>query len=173
VIELIKSPINGYSCRADPGEPGAGTPRLSINDTEGRIISELVRGLSVLEIGTGLGVSTRWLASTARRVLTLDCDSWVQDHIWPTLPASVICLRELRGARYCLEAAFIDGSHQYQAVMTDITLAMLNVKPGGLLIFHDLYIADVERALVDRNLLFVHIQSTAGLALAWNEVSHA
>lgn len=171
MIDLIPSAINGYGCLADPGEPGTNAPRLSINDVEGRILSELVRGLSVLEIGTGLGVSTKWMAKTAAGVYTVDIDPWVQEHVFPTMPGNVICLGSLPQLDRCFAAAFVDGCHDYESVRKDIVTGRLYVKRGGLLIFHDLYIEGVKRAIDeafgDR---YIHIQTIAGMALAWNDI---
>jgi hypothetical protein len=168
-VELIASPINGYACPSDPGEPGTGKPRLSINNEEGRILQALIRGYEVLEIGTGLGVSTGFLAQAANRVFTVDIDPWVHEYIWPTLPKNVITLKEITGIRLCVQATFIDGMHEYEAVKRDIEIARLCTRQHGLIIFHDLYIAGVAQALIDSGLPFVHIQTTAGMAVAWND----
>lgn len=175
MIGLLPSAINGYACSTDPGELDfygnrTNEPRLSINDVEGRILSELVRGLSVLEIGTGLGVSTRWMAKTAAGVYTVDADPWVQEYVFPTLPGNVICMTELPPLDRCFAAAFVDSCHDYQAVRVDIRTVRMWVKQGGLLIFHDLYIEGVKRAIDEAfGDKFIHIQTTAGMALAWND----
>ena len=75
----------------DPGEPTTGDPRLSVTDEEAAILSVLAHGRTVVEFGTGLGVSTRALAQTAQLVCTVDVDEWVQDTIWPDLPVNVVC----------------------------------------------------------------------------------
>lgn len=170
MVDILPSPINGYYSPQDKGEPGREQPRLSISDQEGRIISELVRGLNVIEIGTGLGVSTKWLASKAQHVYTCDIDPWVQENIWPTLPTNVECSSTLVNIYIeKADAAFIDGRHEYAFVMADIATVKELVKPGGLLIFHDLYLPDVIRALSDSAIEFMHIQSGGGIAVAWNQ----
>jgi hypothetical protein len=168
---LIPSPVNGYSCPADPGEPGTGVPRLSISDEEGRVLIELTRGRSVVEFGTGLGVSTKYLAKKAQFVLTYDIDPWVATNIAPSLPAGVQftdCLPFLN-INGKFDCAFIDSLHTYEQCTVDIILARQLVKQGGLIIFHDLYIAGVRRAIEESGLPFIHIQTVAGMAFIWND----
>ncbi len=57
-------------------------------------IEALVRGLDVLEIGTGLGVSTEWMARTAHSVVTVDIDPWVWKHVFPYLSREGMMLLE-------------------------------------------------------------------------------
>ena len=170
MIELEPSPINGYQCQADPGEPGTNAPRLSINDVEGRLLFALVRGLDVLEIGTGLGVSTEWMARTANLVVTIDIDPWVQKHVYPYLSEKIIPLVDtssLSGSDF--DACFIDGLHTFEQCKADIITARKHVKRGGLIIFHDFYIEPVRAAILDSGLRYVHIQTKAGMVVAWNE----
>jgi predicted O-methyltransferase YrrM len=170
-MNLIPSPINGYACPEDTGEPGTNAPRLSVNNDEARIVSELLRGRWVLEIGTGLGVMTHALAAVTDLIVTVDIDPWVQENIVPTLPKHVqfTTNAESIGVLHWFDAAMIDGSHKYEDVMRDIGIVRKLVKPGGLLIFHDLYLSPIYNALTDSKVNFIHIQSIAGLAVAWND----
>lgn len=170
-MKLIPSPINGYACPDDPGEPGTRQPRLSVNDHEARLLAELLRGRWVLEIGTGLGVATRVIAAATERIITVDIDPWVKENIVPTLPEHVQFVSDIDSIKvlHWFDAAFVDGLHSYQAVMQDIVNVRRLVKRGGLLIFHDLYLPPVEQALIDSGVAFTHVQSAAGIAVAWND----
>jgi hypothetical protein len=70
-----------YSHPEDPGEAyyGGSPKRLSVTDEEAEILAKLATGMTVLELGTGLGVSTKALASTAKSVITVDPDPWVRE----------------------------------------------------------------------------------------------
>lgn len=129
-----------YVCPEDPGEPGGPVParRVSVTDEEGRMLAEMVAGLEVLEIGTGLGVSTRWMAGTARRVYTVDVDEWVRAEVWPGLAGLenvVVCKTVAEVGE--VDAAFIDGCHEAGPVERDARDALARVRPGGLVLFHD------------------------------------
>jgi hypothetical protein len=127
-----------YMAPDDPGEPGTLKPRISVTDAEGEILRELVRGLEVLEIGTGLGVATRYMAQSAAHVWTVDPDEWVHLVVWPelevlsnvtTIPAADIGL--------CVDAVFVDGNHFPARVANDFETAEKVLRDGGLLIAHD------------------------------------
>ena len=162
---------NGWTHTDDPGEVGPDgnrqQKRWSINNIEARLVSELCRGLSVLEIGTGLGVSTREIAKLAKFVYTVDIDPWVEKIIAPTLPKNVIFFNNTP-EHITVDAAFIDGLHTYEQCCKDIDFAKSVVKPDGLLIFHDLYISGVHRAIVEKIPDFVEIKTYAGIGIAWN-----
>ena len=168
-MNLHKSPVNGYYCKNDPGEPNWNTPRLSVNDIEARIVSEFCRGLDVLEIGTGLGVSTREMAKRARKVHTVDIDLWVKNNIVPGLPENVVFWESIENIPKGLGAAFVDGYHEYMQCLKDIEDVKRLVKPGGILLFHDYRMPAVFRAVSVSGLDAVVIETTAGLGLAWNE----
>lgn len=130
----------------DPGEPSTGAPRLSVTDLEAAILAELVAGLTVLEIGTGLGVSTTAMAATARRVFTVDVDEWVQETIWPHLPTNVMPCKDVRSVAF-VDAAFIDGDHSTEATARDIA----DAKRAGaeLILVHDARATPVSDAFDD------------------------
>ena len=162
---------NGWLSRDDPGEPGLQTPRWSINEIEGQILAELVKGYDVLEIGTGLGISTMFLFSTAKILWTFDIDPWVQDRVFPLLPKAIFTSKVFPdvspGVRK-FDAAFIDGFHEYQSVMEDIAKARKVVKDGGLLLFHDVNILGVKNAILSSGLGLIEIKTAAGMGMAWN-----
>lgn len=92
---MIPHPKGGRYRADDPGEPTTGVPRVSIADDEVELLASLVAGKRVLEIGTGLGVSARAMASTATEVVTVDIDPWVHANVWPLLPRNVRCCAEI------------------------------------------------------------------------------
>ena len=139
---LVRVDSGSYVCPDDPGEmkygAGRGLPRVSITDAEGALLAELVSGLEVLEIGTGLGVSTQWMANTAKRVYTVDIDEWVWRAVWPGLAeqSNVVTCSSVEQVPK-VGAAFIDGCHLVESVERDTREAMRHVGAGGVLIFHD------------------------------------
>ena len=171
-MNLTPAP-NGWMRQDDPGEVGPDgnrqQKRWSINAVEAKLVSELCRDLRVLEIGTGLGVSTKEIAKLAKFVYTVDIDEWVEKVIAPTLPNNVIFFNNTHDIEYIkVEAAFIDGLHTYEQCCKDIDFAKSVVKPDGLLIFHDLYISGVHSAICEKLPDFVEIKTYAGIGIAWN-----
>lgn len=167
-MRLQKAP-NGWSCLDDPGEPGTNKPRWSVNDTEGRLLSELFRGLIVLEIGTGLGMSTKRIAETAAYVHTVDIDNWVRENVAPGLPDNVMFYDSLAKVPKLLDAAFLDGLHSYDQCTQDIKDAKTIVKKGGIIVFHDVKMKAVYAAIEESKLYGVEIKTPAGMALCWND----
>lgn len=119
----------------DRGEPRIGTPRVSIADDEVSVLAWLAQGHDVLEIGTGLGISTRALAQRAHTVTTHDIDEWVHDNIWPDLPATCVADRMTLHGPFTF--AFIDGDHSGPAIDEDVALAERLMPEGGLIVCHD------------------------------------
>ena len=170
-LRLVPSQFNGYFSPQDPGEPGRDIEhRLSVSDEEAWILSEFFRDKVVLEIGTGLGVSTRKMAETAIVVYTVDIDPWVQEMVVPTLPGNVKFFNntnKLPKGDAAFEAAFIDGLHSYNQCKQDILTCKKLVQKGGMIVLHDLYIEGVNYAVADF-FPYVHIRTKAGMALIWN-----
>jgi SAM-dependent methyltransferase len=160
---------NGWLCPDDPGEPGRLEPRWSVNLIEARIVSELCRGLDVLEIGTGLGVSTKEIAKRAKSVYTVDIDRWVKKNVEPDLPDNVYFFDNIEKVLPILDAAFIDGLHSFNQCTADIQDARRIVKPDGLFIFHDMKMPEVFRAVMGSGLEVSCIDTYAGMALGWNK----
>jgi len=164
-MSLIPQENGSYRHPDDPGEPTTGEPRLSITDLEGEILAAFVAGCAVLEIGTGLGVSTRAMATTARSVTTLDVDEWVHANIWPTLPDNVTGVTSISDLVGTYGAVFIDADHSTEAVAADLELA-LDVCDAGLIIAHDtnaVAVRDGLRAAEDWH----WINTTHGLGVLW------
>lgn len=137
-VELFEHKGTGYMSAQDPGEPGYQIVlrRTSITDEEGRLLSALVRDRKVLEIGTGLGVSTRYLAATAYHLTTVDTDPWVQACIHSVL-TDVTCLQELP-SKGEWDVVFVDGNHVKDQAVKDVRWALEHVVKGGLVIVHDI-----------------------------------
>ena len=168
-LEFVKEE-NGWSCSADPGEPGYDSKlkRWSVGGTEARLLSELFRGLTVLEIGTGLGVSTRGIATTAVLVHTIDIDPWVKKHVAPDLPENVV-FHDSREFIPKVDATFIDGLHTYEQCCLDMEFAKEKTKPGGLIVLHDFNGKEIQDAIGEANLFGFQIVTGAGMALLWND----
>ena len=161
--ELIPHSTGSYMHPADPGEPSTGDPRLSVTDVEADLLAALVVGREVIEIGTGLGVSTRALARTAKTVVTVDIDEWVQETIWPTLPANVIPSPVVPVGKL-FDAAFIDGDHSTDAVVADWLAVAPLVRQNGLVLAHDTNSKHVRDGLPSG---FVFVETTHGVGILW------
>ncbi len=171
MTDLTRHDRGMYTHPADPGEPSTGRYRVSVTEEECRILGWLARDCRVLEIGTGLGVSTRALASTALHLCTVDIDPWVHREVWPTLPDIVVALPEPpKAMRYPwrYDMALIDGDHEYEAVKKDLEDVWRLVDPGGLIVLHDCNLADVRRAAEERGKL-VTLDTAGHLGLLWRE----
>jgi len=171
VSALLRTANGAWAHRDDPGEPGWGDkPRWSVTPREAGILGALARGRVVLEIGTGLGISTAALAAAAERVLTVDIDPWVAVTVAPGLPANVAFYADRAAlpadARWSL--AFIDGYHHCAAVSEDIRFARARLERPGLIVLHDGRMPHVqfgmEQAKVDLGTAFP-MATEAGLIL--------
>lgn len=125
----------------DPGEPGYPDTRQrwSVSARERQILAALARGQRVLEVGTGLGISTEAMAETAHNVVTIDPDPWVAENIVPHLPGNVVHVDralDVPGGE-CFGLVFIDGLHSPEAVADDIALAELVLAKPGVIVLHD------------------------------------
>lgn len=129
----------------DPGEPRHGRPRVGVAPEECELLRRFSHDARVLEIGTGLGFSTRaFIEGGARAVDTVDIDPWVRETIVPALekearaaeiPFRAIADRAFIGFGY--DIAFIDGAHDFESVRSDAVLAIMSARHGGLIFFHD------------------------------------
>lgn len=152
--------VRGGSLRAldDPGEPVVAAPRISIAEDEVVELRRLLAGRAVLEIGTGLGVSTRALAAAARRVVTVDVDPWVRAEVWPELARlgveTAADVRSVAG----IDAAFIDGLHTAEAVEADTRAAL--AAGALLLVFHDAQLDEVRAGAARAGCPFDYILPT-------------
>jgi len=119
--------------------------RSSVTNQEALILSSLAEGKRVLEIGSGVGVSTVALAHKAKHVVSVDPDEWVQE-VLAGIP-NVTIIPDVFKATGPFDMAFIDGLHDFVNVCLDVENALLLVKPDGLFAFHDMGHADVGAAV--------------------------
>ena len=119
---------------------------MSVTDDECRVLAWLAERRDVLEIGTGLGVSTRAMAETARGVMTVDPDPWVANNVSfvgiNVLPTTELDADEWRR----FDLAFIDGDHSEEAVLADLRAVIPLLRPGGLIVLHDTNLCGVRGA---------------------------
>ena len=176
MIELAPYPAGGYVATSDPGEPTTGRPRVSITDEEGARLADMLAGMTVLEIGTGLGKSTMAIQNTAYLVMTIDPDPWVHANVWPLLRQpkwsvnggslpSIACLASLDGVTYTPDACFIDADHSTAAVERDIRDALRLVRPGGLIVLHDFNSPNVQEGARAAGIECEAIATTYGLGV--------
>lgn len=162
ITTLLKSNINGYYAKDDPHQ------RLSVNDLEARLIGSLVNGLFVLEIGTGLGVSTRALAAKAKTVVTVDPDPWVAENIHPALKDlhNVIFMDKMPEVGK-FDAVFVDGAHDYESVANDIEKCKKIASDDCVFIFHDSKYKSIAAAIGNYFTEWIPCHTAAGIGLAW------
>lgn len=153
---LEAEPHGGFVAPSDPGEPRIGTPRVSVTTTESALLAGFACGKKVLEIGTGLGVSTRDMAETAELVVTVDIDEWVWENIWPSLPSNVARLRDTDwivgyttglSGELKFDMVFIDGDHAAESVMADLRTAVAHGAEGSIIVCHDAKSGNVRTGL--------------------------
>lgn len=173
IDEMLTRLGNGsYVHPDDPGEPGYGNghPRVSVTDEEAEALAALVRGQRVLEIGTGLGVSTRAIARVAHRLVTLDTDPWVHGRIFPGLLAAGISCCQDRAAVEALgggfDVVFIDGHHREGQVADDIGWARGLLTKLGVIVMHDFNHRDVKTDAEKAGLVLMEsLKTTHGMAV--------
>lgn len=127
-----------------------------LTDAEGEYLAKLADNKRVLEIGSFCGRSTIWLGTTAREVHAID--TWkgtstpavghdMFEHFINNITrygvSGKITAHRGRAAEVIdkvpgyFDMVFIDGSHDYPAVVKDIQLSLKVLNPGGMLVFHD------------------------------------
>jgi len=145
-VTIQPHPSNEQDCQyQSPDDPGR-QDRSSVTLQEGVLLSEWASGHRVMEIGTGLGVSTVALAHHADFVHTIDPSEWVRSAL--TMPQNVRQWASVEDVPGTFGRIFIDGLHDFASVCKDIESALLMLSPEGQVAFHDMCQSDV-RAAVD------------------------
>jgi hypothetical protein len=156
VPTLQRTSRGNYVCHDDPGERSAeGAQRISVTEPEATLLAKAARNKIVVEIGTGLGISTRALASTAHFVCTVDPDEWVGSVVAADLPPLVTHVRrvdDIPPDHLPASLAFIDGDHSFEAVMADVISVDERCTTGSEIYLHDGYLESVRRAVSSRGL---------------------
>lgn len=166
---LARDAFGSYVDLEDPGEPQTGEPRVSVTEQEAELLAYMAHGRTVLEIGTGLGISTRALASTACTVDTIDPCPWVAEHVAIGLPSNVRHFRTLESLPTYPEPfdlVFIDGDHDPAAVMADLDAA-LHLCPKGVIVAHDSNANHVWHALFAMRNDFTFLDTHHGLGILY------
>ncbi len=165
-MTLLPHPRGGFYDPDDPGElQHAGKPpRISVTTEEAALLRDAAAGKRVLEIGTGVGVSTRAMAETAVSVVTLDAEAWVEFHVWPTLPANVqpTLDRAVAFAQGPFDLIFIDGHHGKADIDLHDTRPLL--AEGGVIYVHDAEAAAVPDGIRAAGAIVEPLHTHFGLA---------
>ena len=135
--------------------PGIST---AITPNEAAELGRLAARCTVLELGAFYGYSTVLMASVADMVYSVDWhrgddhagqyDTWegfranvmgyrVQDHVTAIKGRFEDEVPKLWRDGVRVDGAFLDGQHDVKSVRRDLDLALMLVKPGGWVAFHD------------------------------------
>jgi hypothetical protein len=167
VLTLQRTSHGNYVCHDDPGERSAeGAQRISVTENEAALLADAARNKTVVEIGTGLGISTRALASTAHVVTTVDPDDWVGSVVAADLPPCVThvrCVDDIPPDHLPASFAFIDGDHSFEAVVADLISVMERCVPGSEIYLHDGYLSSVRRAVSSLGLDYTEVVGRDGV----------
>jgi len=117
------------------------------------------RPLEILELGTSLGITTAYLASSDRRnsVLTLEGSGEVlrvAKGVWKALKLENIAWEEgnidhtlYKYARDRIDMAYVDANHTYEATMRYVDFLLPRMAEKGIIVIDDIhYSEDMERA---------------------------
>lgn len=148
----------------DSGEPPTGNRRVAITVQEATLLALLVIDRQVLEIGTGLGVSTKMLASTALEVVTVDVDPWVHDVVWPDLPANVRTVTSVDDTER-FDVVFISDCSAGE-LRADLAVACRCCR--GLIVVHDAHSENVGAAISADGGDWYVVPTEHGVALSVN-----
>lgn len=130
----------------------------AVTPAESAELARLATGCTVLELGSFYGYSTIVMASVADMVYSVDWhqgddhagqyDTWedfnanllgygVKPHVQAVKGRFEEEVPRLWRAGVRTDGAFLDGQHDEASVRRDLELALMLVKPGGWVAFHD------------------------------------
>jgi len=130
----------------------------AVSPAEAAELARLATGQSVLELGAFFGFSTIVMASVADMVYSVDWhqgddhagqyDTWnhftanlagygVKGHVTAIKGRFEEEVPRLYREGVRVDGAFLDGQHDEESVRRDLNLALLLVKRGGFVAFHD------------------------------------
>jgi predicted nicotinamide N-methyase len=133
-----------------------------VTAAEASILAEAANGKCVLEVGTGTGISTKAMARTAERVVTVDVDPWVKEVIAPKLPDNVTFMTTVP-EDIKFDMVFIDGEHSQDAVRHDLYTARRLGIP--LVYMHDLHLRCVGSVVYALDLKVHEFGTVFGLGM--------
>lgn len=168
MIPTVQVGNGQFLCERDPGEINMppGYKRTSIAEDEYAILQIFAADKTVLEIGTGLGISSRALSS-AKKLTTVDIDPWVWEAIHPELAAmGITCLRELPEGGFA-DLVFIDAHHTYDAFKKDLEAAREFLNMGGVILAHDMHLAGMQEAARSVGFVPYILPTTGHIGLMW------
>ena len=156
-------PLNGlFFVRESVVEPARVWTDIDgwLTKQQGEFLQTVVKGKTVLEIGSGFGRSTVCMAQVAKQVTTID------HHRGGTLPAFtanlqafdvvsrvepiVADIREIRDeiVKRRFHVVFVDGEHDAESVQHDTQAALECLLPGGVIVWHDYNYESVKEGIV-------------------------
>jgi predicted O-methyltransferase YrrM len=139
--------------------------RSQISDEEAAFLFRFVRDHDVadtLEVGCGLGKSAvSIMLGTGRGHVAVDPFQANYDHrgVGNVARAGLADAFELRAERSCValpallaegrrfDLVFVDGSHRFDDILVDFTFADLLLRPGGYVVFDDLWMRTTQLVL--------------------------
>lgn len=133
-----------------------------LSEAEGRKLAELARGKNVLEFGSYHGLSTICMAQTAAKVVSVDWHKGDEGSGFgnsePAFRANLerYSLNDKVEVHVCRTDDFksaerfglilIDGAHDLESVVADLTIAIRYLAPGGTIAMHDWDYQSVQSA---------------------------
>lgn len=138
-----------------------GKDALAVSAEEGRALYELVKDKkpkTILEVGTGHGYSTTWMALAMKENAVLfTLDNTVRPHLFdqPNFATgkNIVFIEGRLDERYDqipaqIDFAFLDSQHHIDDVVYDVEAISPNMPPGGVVVVHDtVYREDMGTAL--------------------------
>lgn len=129
---------------------------------EGRKLADLARGKRVLEFGSYHGRSTICMAQTAAKVVSVDWHKGDEGagfgNSEPAFRANLerygltdkvevnVCRTDEYKSDQKFDLIFVDGAHDYDAVLADLCIAQRYLAPGGTIAMHDWDYPQVRQA---------------------------